>query len=300
MRLTEDKYESSRIDVLQNRRRDIGRLHDLGLYKPLSRRDKFLLHFWQPGGINQPLQGGRDSSRGGDYTYSSSPGVGGVPGRVEVVDAAANDALVFQMPIPWVPGGVLGISPLLYYTNTSLLPGVRNTLAVVGLLNSNTAAFNARAHDWASLDGALVSFPGAEGHHLALRSVENLTVTTSLSPVLSLRWGWYELSGTFWLLTPESFGYSVRLDWRGEDGAALPLTLASLQEVAQNTRLFAGAQAYLGLAGSWQYGARAFDNVFITIPEPSSWALLVLGIGGLLFWSLRRRVDRWFSSTLAS
>lgn len=36
----------------------------------------------------------------------------------------------------------------------------------------------------------------------------------------------------------------------------------------------------------------SLDNLVIYVPEPSPWALLVLGAGGLSFWSVRRGVNR--------
>jgi hypothetical protein len=214
--------------------------------------------------------------------------VGGLPGRVEVLDDYINDALVFQMPTPWVQDGVLGLSVFLYYTNTGFQPTVQHySIAAVGLLNTNRSAFITRAYDWASLSGALVTSPGDVGHQLALRSIEGLTETGSLSPVLSLRWGWYELVTTFRLMAAHSLGYSVRLDWRGEDGMGLPLNLARLDGVARNMQLYAGGRVYFAFAGARRYGVLAFDNVFIEIPEPSALALLALGAGGLVLGRVR-------------
>lgn len=224
---------------------------------------------------------------GNDFGWSALPGAAAAPGRVEVLGGAANEALVFNQSAVLAGGKPLIVSALYLFSNDAGVSGISNPTLALGVVNAPSSALTSRSRSYASLSASLVSSELGGQQHLALRSIENGSATASRSPALSLAPGWYELSSAFQWVGGDGFEYVVRLEWRGLEGSDVPVTMASLSGVAKNSQLSESGQVWFALAGGRNYGALAFDNVLITVPEPTS--LGVFALAGSLLAILRRK-----------
>lgn len=228
-------------------------------------------------------------SSGNQFVYSFGPGVGGYPGRVEKAFNYA-ETFLFSSPLIWGTDGNIEFGASFLYNSRDFHPGrAGNELFTIGLLSTDSAGFlNRVGFAYASIS-VVVAEGGGAFRNLAVISKTEVATSEerTLSSTVSLTSGWYDLRGRWKALLDGNVECEAALLWRGADGTAPAVEVVSLAARHFNPDVALASRFFAGIDGVGLADMLAFDDVWL-IPEPSSWALLVLS-GGLLFWAVRRR-----------
>lgn len=224
---------------------------------------------------------------GSNYVYSTLAGAGGLPGRVNVEDSAANDALALVPGHSQVISQWQTISVQFLFSKSSATGAVSGGVVQAGLLNAPTNVLTQRRTEYASMVGSVVLTSEGTLATLAQRTIFNGQTTESLSPVFSVPDGWLQLDSWHALTASGHFAFSLALWSLGPIGGDTPALLATLGGLAENPVLAGTSPVWFGLSAGSSGGVLALDNVFAVVPEPSAITFLIFG-GGACFY-LRRR-----------
>jgi len=228
------------------------------------------------------------------YSYSASTGIGGNSGRIDVVQGAAGDTTASYKTSSYDLTTGTGYTTYVFFRTPSTFGAASGGIpAMIGFSEADNQPFlTALSQDWiavAILAGASNTNFTMQGRYANNGTQTSLAATTAFTLNVDT---WYKLAATF---TDKGvtvgFNYSATVEDYGSNGTSLVGSVMPLSGTDMN-------QTSLSSSDTTAYGAFrtntngqnkvvALDNYFV-IPEPSIFALLLGGLGTLVF--NRRRV----------
>jgi phospholipase/lecithinase/hemolysin len=251
--------------------------------------------------LTPSLAGGTDYAFGGATTGSPPTNSSDVPNLVQQVDAflsvshsnSSNALYTFSIGandlFAILSGSTGGLTPLQAAAAAAeVVASEAGDLAAAGA--KNLALFD--VPDLGATPGITALGPAASAAATAISAFFDQQVLVDLAPVEAAGLTVFDLH-TYALIDeavqdPSAFGFSNVADpcWGGGfDGSGGPL--CSTLPAVQDTYLFWDA-VHPTAAGHLLVADAALSAMGLPVPEPSTWAMLLIGLGGLGFAGCRR------------
>lgn len=229
------------------------------------------------------------------FSWSSSPGVGGAAGRVNVTATSGNTTAIWNaQSFNATLSQPITVSTKYLESGRGAADTSFNVAGMIGLAAGTTTGFYGDAGlVWV---GARVRNAGAAGQWIlvaqynagsgAVQQDANATAAFTTTPGR-----WYEVAGTF-TRSGSAFNYTVTLKDYGTDGLTLvPAFTKTITGSMTNATLAADTTVYAGFRGNnggagVGGGAAAWDNFSASVPEPT---VMLIAAAGLPLLLRRRR-----------